>query len=101
MISIGSGLVWNGLLKAFGGLPGLILSAFFDFPNYYFFNRPPRGFFLPSLALLPSHVPGIFDVKFKQTFPKISRNSLFSLFFGPGGLSEGLNWMKSMLQTHF
>ena len=46
MISIGSGLVWNGLLKAFGGLPGPILSVFFDFPNNYFFNRPPRGLFL-------------------------------------------------------
>ena len=22
-------------------------------------------------------------------------------FFGPGGLSDGLNWMKLMLQTHF
>ena len=45
MISIGSGLVWNGLLKAFGGLPGPILSVFFDFPNNYFFNRPPGAFF--------------------------------------------------------
>ncbi len=45
MISIGSGLVWNGLLKAFGGLPGLILSVFFDFLNNYFCNRPPGAFF--------------------------------------------------------
>ena len=51
MISIGSGLVWNGLLKAFGGLPGLIQSVFFDFPNNYFFNRPPLTFFEPSLTI--------------------------------------------------
>ena len=46
MISIDSELVWNGLLKAFGSLPGPILSVFLDFPNNYFFNRPPRGLFL-------------------------------------------------------
>ena len=44
MISAGSGLVWNGLLKAFGGLLGPILNVFFDFPNNYFLTVPPGAF---------------------------------------------------------
>ena len=46
MIFTSSGLVWNGLLKAFGGFLGPILSEFFDFPNNYIFNRLPGAFSL-------------------------------------------------------
>ena len=42
MISIGSGLVWNGLLKAFGDLPGPILNVFFDFRFFVELSYSPR-----------------------------------------------------------
>ena len=51
MISTGSGLVWNGLLKAFGDLPWPILSVFFDFSNNYFLTVP-LDFFCNSVSPL-------------------------------------------------
>ena len=44
-LMISTELVWNGLLKALGGLPGLILSVFFDFPNNYFLTVHLGPFF--------------------------------------------------------
>ena len=33
--------------------------------------------------------------------PPLSLDNIFYMIFGPPGVSEGLNWMKLMLQTHF
>ena len=82
MISTGSGLVWNGLLKAFGSLPGPILSVFFDFPNNYVFDRPPRGLFLTVFNHQPSATSMILSHHNDLSPPALSLPTSVQLLLG-------------------